>query len=113
MMFLEYLYTLPNATSGADDALVQTVSAVPSFTPLLLAFVYLLVFLGGSLRQKARTADPDFPLWSVVASLATLLIALILSVSSGVLALDILSIVFAVTILSGLWLFLQRRQGIV
>jgi len=105
------LYNMPNATTGIDDIAVQTVSAVPSFTPLLLAFVYFVVFLGGISRQKIRTATADYAMWSTVASLATLMVSLIMSTVSGFIRLDILVIVVVVTIFSGVWLFLDRRAS--
>jgi len=105
------LYDLPNSTTGMDDILVETITAVPSFTPLLLLFVFFVVFLGGISRQKLKTGTADYAMWSVVASLATFMIALIMSMVEGIIRLDWLIIVVAVTIFSGVWLFLDRRQS--
>lgn len=105
------LYDLPNATTGMDDILVETITAVPSLTPMILVFVFFVVFLGGISRQKLRTGTSDYAMWSVVASLATFMIALIMSMVEGIIRLDWLSIVIGVTILSGVWLFLDRRQS--
>jgi len=105
------LYTLPNSTSGIDQILIDTVGAVSIFTPLLLAFIFFVVFIGGISRQKNRVGTADYPLWSVTASLSTLIIALILSTVTGVIQLDWLIIVMAITILSGVWLFLDKRQS--
>ena len=115
MMFLDYLYSLPNATSGLDAIAVQTVTAVPAFIPLLMAFVFFMVFLGGISRQKARSGTADYPMWSVVASLATFLVTLILtmlpiaptSTDSGLISW--LVIITVITIFSGVWLFLDRK----
>ncbi len=105
------LYNLPNSTAGPDDILVETITAVPGFTSLLLAFVFFVVFLGGISRQKARSGTADYPMWSVVASLSTFLIALIMSISAGVIGLDLLIIMTVITIFSGVWLFLDKRSG--
>jgi len=105
------LYNLPNATTGADDILVQTVTAVPGIASLLLVFVFFVVFLGGVGRQKARSGTADYPMWSVTASLSTFLVALIMSLVAGLINLDWLIIVTVITIFSGVWLFLDRRQG--
>lgn len=105
------LYTLPNATTGLDGIITQTVSSVPAFTPLLLAFVFFTIFLGGMARQKARVGNADAPMWAVVGSLATLLIAFIMSMTTGIIQLDWLIIVLVITIFSGVWLFLDRRAG--
>lgn len=105
------LYNLPNATTGADDILVETITAVPALAPLLLAFVFFVVFLGGISRQKARIGTADYPMWSVVASLSTFLVALIMSIVEGLIRLDVLIIVTVITIFSGVWLFLEKRAG--
>jgi len=109
-MLFKYIYTLPNSTT-ADSLLTDTISAVPIFTPLVLLFVFMIVFLGGITRQKARTGDADYPMWSVVASIATLLVSLIMSVTSGVIQLDWLVVVVVITIFSGAWLFLDKKDG--
>lgn len=110
MIFLE-LYTLPNATGGIDDIVIQTVSAVPAFIPLILLFVFFVVFLGGISRQKARTGTADYPMWATVASLSTLMISLLMSLKEGFIRLDWLVIVVVITIFSGVWLFLDKRQS--
>jgi len=110
MVFLS-LYTLPNSTAGADDILVDTISAVPGFAPLLLAFVFFIVFLGGISRQKARSGTADYPMWSVTASLSTFLVALIMSLVEGLIRLDWLIIIAVITIFCGVWLFLDKRGG--
>lgn len=111
IMFLDYLYNLPNATTGFDDIAVQTISALPSFTPLLMVFVFFVVFLGGISRQKMRSGFADYPMWSVIASMSAFLIALMLSLYEGLIHLDWLVVIVVVTIFSGVWLFLDRKQS--
>jgi len=108
---MAYLYNLPNATTGFDDIAVQTVTAVSAFTPLLLVFVFFVVFLGGISRQKARNGTADYPMWSVVASLSTFMVALILTLYEGLIRLDWLVIITVVTIFSAIWLFLDRKTS--
>ena len=110
-MFLDYLYNLPNSTEGLDAIVVQTVNAVPIFTPLLLAFVFFVVFLGGASKQKTRSGSADYAMWSTVASMSTLMVALIMSMVEGIIHLDVLVIVVVVTIFSGVWLFLDRKSS--
>lgn len=105
------LYEFPNATSGVDNFLVETMTQVPSFTPLLLVFVFFVVFLGGIGKQKARTGTADYPLWAVIASMCTFMLSLIMSTITGIIRLDWLIIVVVVTILSGVWLFLDKKAG--
>lgn len=109
MIFLDYLYNLPNSTSGADQIFTDTVSAMPSFAPLLLLFVWFLVFLGGVIRQNLKHGTGDYPAWATVASIITFVVTLILSITSGVIRLDWLVYVILITIASGIWLFLDRK----
>ena len=111
MIFLDYLYELPNATTGMDDIVVQTVTAVPGFIPLLLLFVFFVVFLGGISRQKARTGTSDYAMWAVVASLSTFMVTLIMTLIEGLIRLDWLVIVVVITIFSVVWLFLDKKQS--
>lgn len=111
MIFLDYLYQLPNATNGLDTIGTQTITTLPGLMPMILLFVFFVVFLGGVARQKARTGTADYSMWAVVASISTLLLTLVASVSSGFIRLDWLAIVVTITIFSGVWLFLDRRQS--
>ncbi len=105
----EYLYNLPNGTLGSDEILVQTMEVFPAFTPLILFFVFAVVFLGGIARQKAKTGTADYSAWAIIGSMATLLPALLFSVSAGFIRLDWLVIVVSLNILCGLWFFLDRK----
>jgi hypothetical protein len=110
MMFLPYLYELPNSTAGADAIVNQmTTGSFGWFVPLVLFFVFLLVFIGGITRQKIRTGTADYPIWAVLGSIATLLIALIFSISEGYIRLDWLVIVVTITIFSAVWFFMDRK----
>jgi len=109
MIFLEYLYTLPNATTGADNLLIQTTEVFPAFVPLILFFVFAVVFIGGITRQKIRTGTADYSAWAIIASMATLLPALLFSISAGFIKLDWLIIVVSLNILSAIWFFLDRK----
>jgi len=113
MIFLTYLYNLPNATSGADAILYQTINISPKFSgvfvPLILFFVFAVVFIGGITRQKIRTGTADYSAWAIIASMATLLPALLFSISAGFIRLDWLIIVVSLNMLSAIWFFLDRK----
>lgn len=109
IIFLDYLFTIPNATN-LDEAIVQT-SATFSFAPLLLLFVFLTVFLGGINRQKARTGTSDYAMWATTAALSTFMIALIMTLTSGLISLEWLVVVVVLTIFCGVWLFLDRKSS--
>ena len=109
MMFLDYLYTLPNSTDGLDNIVIQTLDLFPGFGALLLFFVFFVIFIGGITRQKVRTGTADYSAWAMIASIATLLPALTLSVSSGFIQLDWLVTVVMINIMSSVWFFLDRK----
>lgn len=104
------LYTLPNATDGIDSILAQTIIEVPLISPLLLVFVYLVVFIGGIVRQKQRIGYAEYAMWSVVASLAILLVGLLMSVVSGYIRLDNLVIVVGLNLISFVWLAFSKSN---
>jgi len=108
---MAYLYDLPNATSGIDAVIIQTINVFPFFSPMILMFVFLVVFLGGTTRQKIRSGTADYSAWAIIASVATLLPALLMSVSTGFIRMDWLIIVVALNILSATWFFLDRKPS--
>lgn len=108
---MPYLFNFPNDTSGMDALAVDTISSVNLLPPFLLLFVWFFVFIAGSGRQKSKNFTADYPMWSVVASLCTLMCALIMSVVAGFIRLEWLVIVIVITIFSGVWLFLERRSS--
>lgn len=105
------LYSVPNSTSGLDAIVVDVVTAVPSLTPLILAFTFFVVWLGGIARQKLRTGTSDAAMWCVVASLATFMVAMIMTMIEGIINIIWLAVVITLTILAGFWLFMDRRQS--
>jgi uncharacterized membrane protein len=104
-----YLYNLPNATTGVDDILVQEQAAVPYFVPLILFFVFLVVFLGGVVRQKARTGTADYPIWALMGCLSAFFTALLMSVIQGLVDVALLGVVIFITIFSAVWFLLDRK----
>lgn len=105
------LYNIPNKTTGIDDILIELVGEVPSFMPSLLFFVFMVVFLGGSVSQKKRTGSADTPMWAVIASLSTLMVTLPLTITAGVINPITLSILVVITIASGFWFFMSRSRS--
>ena len=105
------IYTQPNLTGGIDNAILDVVTEVPSLTPLLLLFVFLVVFIGGMIRQKRRLGTADVPMWATIASISTIMISLPLTLTTGLIQLEVLAIVVVITIFSGLWLFLSRNRN--
>lgn len=103
------LYNLTNATTP-DGILIGVSSSVPIFPIMILIFTWFVVFLGGSERQSSKVGSTDMPLWSVLASLSILLLSLIMTISSGIIAGYVLAIVVSINILTGIWFFMSRGR---
>lgn len=104
------LYNQPNLTDGIDNALVSIAINVPAFIPMFLVFIYATIFIGGAISQKGRTGFADIPMWATISGISALMITLPMTIISGMLILDVLAIVVTITIASGVWLFLDRRN---
>lgn len=105
------IYTQPSLTGGIDQSLVEVVTAVPSFIIGMLLFVFGIVFISGTATQKKRTGYSDIPMWATMASVATLLVTLMLSLKPGLINIETLGIVITITIFSGFWLFRSSGRG--
>ena len=108
---MAYKYVLPNATDGMDSVMVSMQTSIPSFIPMLLTFVFLVVFLGGALNQRRRVGYSDMPMWSVLASISTLLIALPMTLISGLISPSIFGVITILVLASGLWFFITKDRG--
>ena len=109
------LYNIPNFTSGnqsgMDTLLIGVMGAVPSFVPILLFFIFMVVLLGGITSQRRRTGASDTPMWMVTAAMSTLMVALPLTITAGLVDGITLGIIVTVTILSGFWFFMSRNRS--
>ena len=110
------LYDIPNASGGIDNFMVDLVSeVVPTglttmFIPMFLFFVFGVVLIVGTTAQKRRSVTVDLPMWFMMASLSTFMVSLPLTLRGGLINSPTLSIVVAVTLMSGIWLFLDRNR---
>jgi len=103
------LYNLTNATTP-DDILVGVSTSIPVFPIMLLVFVWFIVFIGGSQRQTARYGYADVPQWAVLASMSVFLLSLMMTVIGGIISLQTLVVVVAITILTGIWFFMSKGR---
>jgi len=108
---MTYTYTPPTLTGGMDDSLVEVANAVNILVPMFLLFVFGVVLLGGTFSQKRRTGTADLPVWATLASITTLMVSLLMTLKKGLITITQLGIVVALTILSGVWLFMSRSKG--
>ena len=110
MLFL-YLYNLTTSTSGIDTIASNTFTSVPQFIPFFLVFIFLTIFLGGISRQKARTGTSDYAMWGTVASMSTFMVALLMTLGTGIISLTQLIITLVLTLVFGAWLFFDRKPS--
>ena len=104
------LYNAPNMSGGVDQALIGIAGEVVAFPIMILIFVFSFVFLVGMGSQIRRSGYADAPLWATLGSLAMFMVALVFTLSAGIINLMVLSIVVTVTIFSAIWLFLSRGR---
>ncbi len=104
-------FNTPNITTGFDSFLVDLATEVPLFTPMFLVFIYILIFWSGVRLQGDNRGYSDIPFWGLVASVATMLVALSATMIEGLITLDILAIVVSIVILNGIWFFLSGNRS--
>lgn len=104
---MPYLYNFPNGTTP-DTILSGLNSELPLISGLLF-FTFMVIWLGGSARQRARTGMADYAMWGTVAGLATFILSLLLGVLSGYISLTMTIIIIVVTLGFALWLFLDKK----
>lgn len=105
------LFSQPNLTGGIDDAIITTSQSIPIFPIMILIFVFMVVWLGGTSNQKRRIGYADYPFWAVLAGVTTTFLALIFTLSAGIINLTTLGITIAITILCAIWFFLNKDRG--
>ena len=96
--------------TGVDEILVEATSAVPIFTPMLLFFIFGVVFVTGYRKQSLATGTGDAPVWATIAGIATSFVALIMSSRPGLIDTLTLTITIVITIFMGIWLFSSRDR---
>lgn len=104
-----HTFEFPNGTTP-DEMLIGVSTSVPAYPIMGLVFVWFFIFLTGSIKQNRRAGYADMPQWATLASLGTLLMSLAMTVTEGIIALPVLLIVVAVTILSAVWFFMSRGR---
>lgn len=107
---MAYLYNFPNGTTP-DVILPQVASQITWLVPGLLFFVFCVIFIGGSSRQKNRGYQADYPMWGTVAGISTFMLSLVFGMVSGFISLWQTVITLVITFAFALWLFLDKRPN--
>lgn len=88
-----------NFSSGVDQLFLYVAQQVPIFFPMVLLAFFVVIFLGGSIAEQRRSGSDNFLKWGSVASILTMGLATILSISSGLINAFTLTITAVVAII--------------
>ena len=99
-----------NDTVGLQRMFLYAADTVPLFTPLILVALFLIVALGSFYSQTRLGGRGDF--WSsfAIAGYVISVVAAVMTLVDGLIDLNTLVIVFAVTIIGTLLLFISKRR---
>jgi hypothetical protein len=95
-----------NGTS-LDVTYTGIITMAPWLSPLILAFEFIIIMLGGVYAQNRRIGFSNVPMWGAIAGLVTTTSAFILTAINGVVNLETLGILIALTIGFAFWFFFQ------
>jgi len=105
------IYNAPNISgNGIDGALSGISQSVSVFVPMLLTFIFFVVFITGYKKQRETTGFADAPLWGTIAGVITSITALLLSMGEGIINLPTLIPTIVITLAFGIWLFSSRDR---
>ena len=105
----KYEFPEMNGT-GVDELVVDMAQTINIFVPMLLVFVFFVVWITGYRKQRVSTGVGDAPVWATVAGVVTSITALLLSLVPNLIDLGTLVITFLVTIIMGIWLFASKDK---
>ena len=106
-------YELPstvNYTQGADTLLVYIAREVPIFFPMVLFCFFLVVMLAGYSSQKRTQGFSNLAMWSAVAGWLTSGLAILMTLTSGIINVFTLVITFVISFICTLWFMTSRRE---
>jgi hypothetical protein len=107
-----WLYSLPENVTEPDVLLVKITEQVPGLVPALLFMIWAIITIGGYFTQERRIGTGHFPMWFTIGGLITTTISFILYLIPGLLNLEMVIILIAVTFGSAMWYFLASRSDL-
>ncbi len=105
------VFTIPNQTDPMAN-IADVSGQVPLLFPGILLLIYLAIAGAGFYNQQRRSGVGNFPMWSAIASFIVTTGAFILFLYSGIVNKETMVICFTITIISALWFFFNREEGI-
>lgn len=106
-------YSLPNNvnfTEGPEQLLLFVTDQIPQFIPTLLFSFFLIVFLGGMFSQQRLSGKGDVVQWFAIAGITNVVLATVLNLISGVVALEVLVVSYGVAMIAGVVFLVSRGE---
>lgn len=97
-----------NFSEGAHQLLLYVSDVVPSFIPIMLFSLFVIILMGTYYSQRRLTGRGNFPGSFTVAALVTFFTALVLSLTAGLINVFILVTTLALLIVGVVWLMFTR-----
>jgi len=107
-------YNLPeetgiNLSSGLDQIFVYIAGELPSFIPLVLASIFILIFISGYKAQERKEGRGSFVTWFSISSWIVSIIAVLMTLIQGLITIPTVSICLAISFLSMIFLYIGRE----
>ena len=95
-----------NMTEGIPSVFRLAAETVPGLFPMFLSMVFLAICLGTYFTQNRLYGKGDFPVSFSVAGFVTSILALLLSLITGVIPTFVIVICMSLTVVGVIWIFL-------
>jgi len=96
--------------TGLDQMFVYVADTVPLFIPLFLFSFFIIITLASYFSSKRLSNDGDLAASFAVAGFSTAILALVMSLTPGLISTTYVVIIIAVEILGVLFLFFSKRR---
>ncbi len=108
-------YALPNNTAlnfstGLDKLFVYVANQVPTFIPMMLFSLFMIIFLGGFFAQQRRTGTGDIAQWFSIAGWLTAISALLMFLIPDLINLPTVLITFGVAFTGMIWFYFTKDK---
>lgn len=105
-------YDLPNLSnaSGLEDLFIYEASQVDFLIPGILFFIFIIIASTGYFAQKRQGERGNMPMWLSIASFITTTGGFMLFLYNGIVNLPTIIIMMVITILLGIWFFLDDKD---
>jgi hypothetical protein len=108
-------YTLPsinltNQSNGLEQLFIYEATQVDILIPSLLFFIFVSIMAGGYYSQQRRLGEGSLSMWSAIAGYITSILSFVLFLYNGLISLNTVIIIMAITFLCTIWFLLSREE---